>query len=81
MMAIWPGVRKRMVVRAGLALTAALAVMARGCGNPGAGTVRVDPKVAAKLGKFRGVPPAAYGKSKVEPVGIKSRLRKNVAPK
>ena len=80
MMAIRPGVRKRMVVCAGLALTAALAVMAVGCGNPGEGTVQVDPKVAARLGKFRGVPPAAYGKKMVEPIGTKSRLRKDPSP-
>jgi len=81
MMAIRPGVRKRMVMSAGLALIAALAVLASGCGNPGEGTVRVDPKVAAKLGKNRGVPPAAWGKNTVEPPGTKARLRKNAAPK
>jgi hypothetical protein len=70
-----------MVVCAGLVLIAALVVMARGCGNPGEGTVRVDPKVAARLGKYRGVPPADYGKHKVEPIGTKARLRKNAAPK
>jgi hypothetical protein len=69
-----------MVVCAGLALTAAFAVMAVGCGNPGEGTVHVDPRVAARLGKHLGVPPAAYGK-KVEPIGTKSRLRKEPAPK
>jgi hypothetical protein len=77
MMAIRPGVRKRVVVCAGLALIAALAVMARGCGKPGEGTVRVDPKAAARLGKYRGVPPAAYGKAKAEAIGINPRLRKD----
>jgi hypothetical protein len=70
-----------MVVCAGLALTAALTVMTRGCGNPGEGTVQVDPKVAARLGKYRGVPPAAYGKKTVELIGTKSRLRKDPSPK
>jgi hypothetical protein len=70
-----------MAVCAGLALIAALAVMACGCGNPGEGTVQVDPKVAAKLGKFRGIRPADYGKSKVGPIGTKSRPRKDPAPK
>ena len=81
MMATQHAGRKRMVVCAGLALIAALAVMARGCGHPGEGTVQVDPKAAARLGKYLGVPPAAYGKTKVEPIGIKSRLRKDAAPK
>jgi hypothetical protein len=81
MRAIRHGVRKRMVVCAGLALTAAFAVLAVGCGNPGEGTVHVDPRVAARLGKHLGVPPAAYGKTKVEPIGIKSRLRTDAAPK
>jgi hypothetical protein len=70
-----------MVVCAGLAFTAALAFMARSCGNPGEGTVQVDPKVAARLGKFRGVPSAAYGKAKAETIGIKSRQRKGAARK
>ena len=81
MIAIRPAGRKWMVVCAGLALIAALAVMARGCGNPGEGTVQVDPKVAARLGKYRGVPPAAYGKTKVESIGTKSRLRNDRSPK
>jgi hypothetical protein len=58
-----------------------LAVLAIGCGNPGEGTVRVDPQVAARLGKHLGVPPAVYGNSKAEPVATESRLRKNAAPK
>jgi hypothetical protein len=70
-----------MVVRAGLALTAALAVMACGCGNPGEGTVTVDRKAAARLGKYRGVPPAAYGKAKAEAIGVNPRLRKDHSPK
>ena len=81
MMAIRHGSRKRKVGCAGLALTATLAVLAVGCGNPGEGTVRVDPKVAAGLGKQRGVPPAAYGKKTVEPIGTRSRLRKDSASK
>ena len=72
---------KRMVVCASLALIAALAVMARGCGNPGQGTVQVDPKVAARLGKFRGVAPADYGKKTVELIGTKTRPRKDRSPK
>ena len=66
---------------AGLALIAALAVMAGGCGNLGEGTVQVDPKAAARLGKYRGVPPAAYGKAKAEAIGIKLRMRKDHSPK
>jgi hypothetical protein len=81
MMAIRDAGRKRMVVGAALALIAGLAVMARGCGNPGAGTVHLDPKVRAKLGRFQGLRPADYGKKKVEPIGIKSRPRKAPAPK
>jgi hypothetical protein len=81
MMAIRPGVRKRMVMSAGLALIAALAVLASGCGNPGEGTVHVDPKAAARLGKPRGLPPAAYARNKVAPIGTKSRPRKDPAPK
>jgi hypothetical protein len=70
-----------MVVCAGLALIAALVVMARGCGNPGEGTVHVDPKTATRLGKYRGVPPADYGKKMAELIGTKSRLRKGPSPK
>ena len=81
MIAIRHAGRKRMVVCAALALIAALVVMARGCGNPGEGTVQVDSKVAERLGKFRGIPPAAYGKKTVELIGTKSRLRKDPAPK
>jgi hypothetical protein len=81
MLAIPHRTRKWMVACAGVAIIAAIAVMARGCGNPGEGTVHVDPKVAARLGKFRGVPPAAYGKAKAETIGIKSRLRNGAARK
>jgi hypothetical protein len=81
MMAIRHAGRKSVVVCAGLALIAALAVMARGCGHPGEGTVQVDPKAAARLGKYLGVSPAAYGKAKAEAIGIKPRLRKDPAPK
>jgi hypothetical protein len=63
------------------ALAAALAFSARGCAKPGEGTVHVDPKVAAKLGKHPGVPFADYAKNKVEPIGAKSRPRKAPAPK
>jgi hypothetical protein len=73
--------QKMMVAFAALALAAAFAVIFRGCGNPGEGTVKVNPKVAARLGKHLGVPPAAYGKTKVEPIGTKSRLRKDPSPK
>jgi hypothetical protein len=75
------GTRKTMVVCAGLALAAALAFMAGGCGKPGEGTVHVDSKVAAKLGKPRGLAPRDYGKSKVAPIGNKSRPRNDAAPK
>jgi hypothetical protein len=70
-----------MVACAGVVLAAALAVIARGCGNLGEGTVQVDPRVAARLGKRLGLPPAAYGKNSVEPIGIKGRLRKDAAVK
>jgi hypothetical protein len=81
MIAIRNAGRRRMVVCAVLALIAAFSVMACGCGNPGEGTVHVDPRVAAKLGKYRGVPPASYGKTKVESIGTKSRRRNDPAPK
>ena len=81
MMAIRHGVRKRLVVCASLVLTAALAVLPGGCGNPGEGTVQVDPKVAARLGKFRGVASADYGKKRAELIRTKSRLRKDPSPK
>jgi hypothetical protein len=81
MMAFRPGVRKRTVIGAGLALIAALAVVGRGCGNLGEGTVHVDPQVAARLGKYRGVPPAAYPKNKVEPAGTKPRPRRSPSPR
>jgi hypothetical protein len=81
MMSIWRGALKRVVLCAGLALTAALAVMTGGCGNPGEGTVHVGPKAAAKLGKHPGVPFADYAKNKVEPVGAKPRLRKGAPRK
>jgi hypothetical protein len=68
-----------MVVCACLALTVALALRGIGCGNPGEGTVQVDPKVAARLGKKLGVPPADYGKTKVDDIGTKSRPRKGAA--
>ena len=77
MMTFRPGVRRRAVIGAGLVLTATFAIMARGCGHLGEGSVRVDPKVAARLGKFRGLPPAAYPKNKLEPAEIESRPRKN----
>jgi hypothetical protein len=70
-----------MVVCACLALTVALAVLAVGCGNPGEGTVQVDPKVRAKMGKKAGVPPADYGKTKVNSLRIKSRPRQGAATK
>jgi hypothetical protein len=73
--------QKMMVAFAALALAAAFAVMTRGCGNPGEGTVHVDPRVAAKLGKYRGVPPSAYGKTKVDSIRTKSRMRNNRSPK
>lgn len=73
--------QKMMVAFAGLALIAAFAIMARGCGNPGEGTVHVDPRVAAKLGKYRGVPPAAYGKKTAELIETRSRLRKDRSSK
>ncbi len=73
MFGIRSSAQKMMVAFAILALVAAFAVMTRGCGNPGEGTVHVDPKVAARLGKYRGVPPAAYGENKVEPIGAKTQ--------
>jgi hypothetical protein len=70
-----------MAVCACLSLTAALTVLVSGCGNPGEGTVHVDPKAAARLGKKLGVPPADYGKSNVNSIGTKLRPRKGAATK
>jgi hypothetical protein len=64
-----------------LALTVVLTVLAAGCGNPGRGTVQVDPKVRARLGKKLGVPPADYAEAKVIDIGTKSRPRKGAATK
>jgi hypothetical protein len=46
-----------------------------GCGNPGEGTVTVDPKVRARLGKGPDSPAAAARKSMVQSPGIKPRPR------
>jgi hypothetical protein len=46
-----------------------------GCGNPGEGTVKVDPKVRARFGKGPNFPTRAVGKTTPQPPGIKSRLR------
>lgn len=72
---------KRMVACSGPALIAALAVMAGGCGNPGEGTVHVDPEVRAKYGKHPGMAPADYAKNKIEPIGAKSPSRKTAKTK
>jgi hypothetical protein len=63
-----------------LAATVGLAVTVAGCGNPGEGTVKLDPGVAARLGKHRGTPPSAYGTNSVEPIVTKG-LRKQRTPK
>jgi hypothetical protein len=74
-------VRQAVVPSVGFALAVGLAITVAGCGNSGEGTVKVDPKVAARLGKRLGVPPAAYGKNMLVPVGIKGRQRKNATAK
>jgi hypothetical protein len=81
MIPIRRGFRTWTVVCIALTLALVFAVRAGGCGNPGEGTVQVDPKVAGRLGKRLGVPPAAYGKNAVEPLGIKGRPRKQATVK
>jgi hypothetical protein len=81
MIAIRHGPWKWMLLCAALGIALVFAVRAGGCGNPGEDTVKVDPKVAARLGKHLGIPPAAYGRTLVEPPGIKGRARKNAAVK
>lgn len=66
---------KWIVICAGLALYAALAVLALGCGKPGEGTVQVDPEVRAKYGKRSGMAPADHAKNKIEPTGAGSQAR------
>jgi hypothetical protein len=70
-----------MVVCACLVVIAAVAVVARGCGNPGEGTVTVDRKLGTKYGKHLRVSPFADGKKTPEPNGIKSRPRTDAAKK
>ena len=72
---------KKRLVGVGCAVVLSLAMTASGCGNPGEGTVKVDPRVNARLGKPRGIPPAAYKENSVEPIGSKSWSRKNAAAK
>jgi hypothetical protein len=52
-----------------------------GCGNPGESSVTIDPKVRERIGKGPQVPTAASGKTRPEPPGIKSVLRRNAAKK
>ena len=52
-----------------------------GCGNPEAGSVKVDPRLRERLGKGPETPPSAGGKARPEPPGIKSVLRKRAEPK
>lgn len=52
-----------------------------GCGNPGEGSVQIDPRVRARIGKGPDVPPAAGTKTRPEPPGIKSRLRREAEVK
>ncbi len=70
--------RKRIIIFL-LALASTMFAVAagiRGCGNPGEGSVKVDPRLRERLGKGPELPPTTGAKARPEPPGIKSVLRK-----
>jgi hypothetical protein len=81
MMAIRPGVRKGMIVCAGLALAAALVVGAGGCSKPGEGTVHVGPQARERIGRGSGAQTPVGSKAVAEPSTIKSRIQRDVEVK